>query len=40
MLVNELGRVREVIPEQPENAELPMLVNELDRVKEVIPFAL
>ena len=37
MLVNELGRVREVMPVQPENVEYPMLVNELGRVKEVIP---
>ena len=37
MLVNELGRVKEVMPEHPENAELPMLVNEPGRVKEVMP---
>ena len=40
MLVRELGRVSEEIPEHHLKAELPMLVSELGRVREVIPFAL
>jgi hypothetical protein len=40
MLVRELGRVREVMPEQFWKALLPILVRELGRVMDVIPFAL